>query len=166
MFCKPKQKFEISFQQNISEQLSKMSKGQLFVLLFAILKVLPLSFQSMAEYKEDFITLFEMLGSVLSEGIRKKIEHIKAPNLKQMAEASSIDSLNNQDVYISALLSGLGGCFLNKKIAGNIIKSIFKVVDPEYESHIGWRDAVVIYVKTHSKAIVSTLTSIGSFPTY
>ena len=50
MFAKPKQKFELSFQQDISEQLRKMTKHQLITLFFAILSILPINVEFMAEY--------------------------------------------------------------------------------------------------------------------
>jgi hypothetical protein len=68
--------------------------------------------------------------------------------------------------FISSLLSGLGGPLLNRNLAGNIFESIIKLVLPEYNSLTGWRDSLVIYVRSHSKATAATLSNIGAHPSY
>ena len=166
MFVKPKQNFEISFQRDISEQLSKMSKHQLIRIFFAIFNILHLNTQLLSEYKQEFTSFFRTLGSVLAEDIKDKIEGNKAPNMEQMAQTSSKDSLDNQNPYISSFIYGIGGPHLNRSLAGNIVEALFKLVDTEYDSYVGWRDSLVTYVKSHSKATISALTYLGSHPTY
>ena len=55
---------------------------------------------------------------------------------------------------------------MNQNLAHNILESILKLVLPDYNSLIGWRDSLVMYVKTHSKATVVTLSTISAHPTY
>ena len=149
MFAKPKQKFELSFQQDISEQLRKMTKHQLITLFFAILSILPINAEFMAEYKQQFMAFFKTLGSILAEVIREKIIGNIAPDIEQISKISSEASFDDTNPYISSLIYGLGGSHLNKSLAGNIVEALFKLVDSEYESHVGWRDSLVTYVKTH-----------------
>ena len=40
---KPKQKYELNFQEDISEQLGKMTTAQLIKLLYTIISIIPLS---------------------------------------------------------------------------------------------------------------------------
>ena len=51
---KPKQKFEINFQQNISDQLGQMTTAQLIRLFFVIASLLPINFELMSDYQKEF----------------------------------------------------------------------------------------------------------------
>ena len=50
---KPKQKFEINFQGNISEQLREMTSSQLVKLFTTIASLLSISADTMNEYKDE-----------------------------------------------------------------------------------------------------------------
>ena len=56
-FRKPKQNFEIHFEQNISQQLGEMTSAQLVRLFFTVASLLPLSFEFMSNYQSEFINL-------------------------------------------------------------------------------------------------------------
>ena len=67
--------------------------------------------------------------------------------MTNMAEATANIAIENENPFLCAMFSGLGGDSFNKKLAGNIIEAVTKIVDPEYEGIIGWRDSIVTYVK-------------------
>ena len=73
--AKPKQKYELNFQNDISDQLEQMTKQQLLRLFFTIIKIIPISFALLSEYQVDFINLFRALGKALAESFsNKKVE--------------------------------------------------------------------------------------------
>ena len=55
---------------------------------------------------------------------------------------------------------------MDKILSRNIIESITKLAVPEYYSFLGWRDSLVFFVRTHSKATASALSHIIAHPTY
>ena len=83
---KPKQKFEVNFQTDISEQLKEMKIKQLIRLFFAILTILPISFGLMIEFNYKFILLFKSLGKALAEGMKAK--NLVSPKFDNMADVS------------------------------------------------------------------------------
>ena len=50
---KPKQKYELNFQEDISEQLGKMTTAQLVKLLYTIISIIPLS-EAILQYPTEF----------------------------------------------------------------------------------------------------------------
>ena len=162
--AKPKQKFEVNFQKDICEQLDTMTKQQLVRLFFTVSKLLPISFPLMTEFREEFIFLFKSLGRALAEGIRGRVR--ESPNMANMAEVSANIAIENENPFLHAMFSGLGGESFDKKLAGNIIEALIRIVDPGYEGIIGWRDSIVTYVRTHSKTTATMLRHIGAHPTY
>ena len=50
IMAKPKQKYELNFQNDISDQLEQMTKQQLLRLFFTIIKIIPISFALLSEY--------------------------------------------------------------------------------------------------------------------
>ena len=147
---KPKQKFEINFQRNIAKQLSEMKSFQLVKLLMTITSVLPLSEDMMNEYQDEFKDFLRMIGSVVREDIRTKAYLDKAPEIEELSQCLTKSNTENKYPFLFSLLSGLGGPMLNQNLAWNILESILKLVLPNYNSLIGWRNSLVIYVKTHS----------------
>ena len=166
MSGKPNQKFELNFQNNISDELAIMTKHQLILLLFTILNILPISMELMCEFKNEFVNLFTVIGSLFSQDIKSKYSQTKEPDMEKMAQSNSRTGFEQLNPFLSALISGLGGPNLNKNICGNIIEGIIKIACPDYNSCVGWRDSLVIYVRTYSKSTISTLTQIGAYPTY
>ena len=79
---KPKQKFEINFQENISEQLKIMTSTQLVRLFFTVSSLLPISLEIMRDFKTEFEEFFKSLGSVIGDEIRNNINTNKAPNIE------------------------------------------------------------------------------------
>ena len=65
--------------------------------------------------------------------------------MEQMTNISSNICFNTRNTYITSLIYGLGGHSINTNLAGNIIEALFKIVDSEYNSHVGWRDSLVKY---------------------
>ena len=162
--AKPKQKFEVNFQKDISGQLETMTKKQLVRLFFTVSKLLAISFPLMTEFQEEFIFFFKSLGRALAEGIRGRMR--VSPNMENMAEVSANIAIENENPFLYAMFSGLGGDNFNQKLAGNILEALIRIVDPGYEGIIGWRDSIVTYVRTHSKTTATMLTHIGAHPTY
>ena len=58
-FRKPKQKFQLHFEHDISSQLKDMTPSQLFRLFFIIANLLPLSFDDMKKYQSEFSNIIE-----------------------------------------------------------------------------------------------------------
>ena len=54
----------------------------------------------------------------------------------------------------------------NQILTQSIIESIRKLVVPDYNSLIGWRDSIVLYVRSGSKATVATLSNIVAHLSY
>ena len=165
-FRKPKQNFEIHFEQNISQQLGEMTSAQLVRLFFTVASLLPLSFEFMSNYQSEFINLFAKFGATLGENIRNKIDTNRVPEIGDLANVSAKNNQGMLFPFITSFLKGLGGDLTDKILTQNIIESIIKLVLPEYNSYIGWRDSLVIYVRTHSKATAAALTHILPHPTY
>ena len=163
---KPKQKFEINFQENISEQLTTMTPTQLVRLFFTVSSLLPISLDLMRDFKTEFEEFFKMLGSVIGDEIRNNINTNKAPNIQDLAEVSIKTNYGGQLSLLCSFLSGLAGDFVNRNLTSSIIKSMIKLVLPDYNSLIGWRDSLVIYVRTHSRATIETLSTILANPSY
>ena len=55
---KPKQKFEVNFQLDITDQLGEMTSSQLVRLFHTIATLLPLSVTFMAQYQDEFKCLW------------------------------------------------------------------------------------------------------------
>ena len=163
---KPKQKFEINFQRNMSEQMREMTSSQLVRLFLTIASLLPLSADIMNEYHDEFENFLEMLGSAIGQDIRTKPYLDRAPDIEDLANISTKSNKSEKCSFLSSFLSGLGGPLVNRNLARNICESILKLVLPDYNSLIGWRDSLVIYVRTHSKATVATLSTIMAHPSY
>ena len=58
-FRKPKQKFQLHFEHDISSQLKDMTPSQLFRLFFTIANLLTLSFDDMKKYQSEFSNIIE-----------------------------------------------------------------------------------------------------------
>ena len=81
--AKPKQKFEVNFQNDISLQLEQMTKQQLFR---AITKLLPISITFLQEYQWEFVNLFKTIGEIL--GIWTKKEGRSNPGIDDLIKSS------------------------------------------------------------------------------
>ena len=127
-FRKPKQKFQLHFEHELSSQLKEMTPIQLFKLFFTIANLLPLSFEYMKNHQSKFST--------------------------------------TTFPFLASFLRGLGGKFSDRILSQNITESIIQLVIPEYNSFSGWRDGLVIYVRTHSKATTAALSRILPHPSY
>ena len=88
------------------------------------------------------------------------------PEIEDLAKSSAKKSLETMFPFLASFLRGLGGKFMDKVLRQNITESIIKVVIPEYNSFTGWRDGLVIYVRTHSKATTAALSRILPHPSY
>ena len=86
--AKPKQKFEVNFQNDISLQLEQMTKHQLLRLLFAITKLLPISITFLQEYQWEFVNLFKTIGEILGTWTKK--EGQSSPGIDDLIELSEI----------------------------------------------------------------------------
>ena len=163
---KPKQKYQIHFERDLSSQLKEMTPTQLVRLFFTIANLFPLSFQFMNKYQNEFSNIIELIGTTLGENIRNQISYNMIPEIEDLAKLSVNNSLEIMFPFITSFLRGLGGKFLDKVLAQNITESIIKLVIPEYNSFTGWRDGLVIYVRTHSKATTAALSRILPHPSY
>ena len=163
---KPKQKFEINFQQNITEQLGDMTSSQLVKLFFAITTLLPISMNVMCQYQDEFADFLRIIGSAIGEDIRKNTLSKEAPDIAVLADCSNKSEIGAEYPFLSSFLDGLGGSFVNRNLVKSIIESIIRLVIPDYNSLIGWRDALVIYVRTHSKATIAALSTVLPYPSY
>ena len=163
---KPKQKFEINFQRNTSEQLREMTSSQLVRLFLTIASLLPISADLMNEYHDEFEDFLKMIGSTIGQDIRRKTYLDRAPDIEDLTKSSTESDSREKYSLLYSFLSGVGGPMLNQNLATNILESILKLVLLDSNSLIGWRDSLVIYVRTHSKAIVTTLSTIMSHPSY
>ena len=86
-FRKPKQKFQLHFEHDISSQLKEMTPTQLFRLFFISANLLPFSFDDMKKYQSEFSNIIEKIGITLGENIRIQIENsrlIPDKNLETM----------------------------------------------------------------------------------
>ena len=81
--AKPKQKFEVNFQNDISLQLKQMTKQQLFR---AITKLLPISITFPQEYQWEFVNLFKTIGEILGTWTKK--EGQSNPGIDDLIESS------------------------------------------------------------------------------
>ena len=163
---KPKQKFEVNFQLDITEQLGEMTSSQLVRLFLTIATLLPLSVNLMAQYQDEFKDVLRIIGSAIGDDIRKKTLSDEAPDIADLADCSITSELGAKYSFLSSFLDGLGGPLVNRHLVRNIIESIIRLVIPDYNSLIGWRDALVIYVRTHSKATIDVLSTVLPYPSY
>ena len=99
-------------------------------------------------------------------------EHEKKGISKEYPDIEDLDgilSLRKHDSkfpFLCSFLQGLGGPLFDQKLARIVIEAIRILASPDYTSLIGWRDSLVIYVRTHSKAAISTLSHILPYPSY
>ena len=129
--AKPKQKFEVNFQNDISLQLEQMTKHQLLRLLFAITKLLPISITFLQEYQWEFVNLFKTIGEILGTWTKK--EGRSNPGVNDLIESSEIINLEKENPSLNAIFLGLGGKYFDKKLAVNICDDLKKIADPQYE---------------------------------
>ena len=166
-FRKPKQKFQFHFEHDISSQLKDLTPTQLFRLFFTIANLLTLSFDDMKKYQSKFSNIIEKIGVALGNNIRNQIKNSNMiPEIEDLAKSSAKKSLETIFPFLASFLRGLGGKFMDEVLCQNITESIIKVVIPEYNSFTGWRDGLVIYVRTHSKATTAALSRILPHPSY
>ena len=92
--AKPKQKFEVNFQNDISLQLEQMTKHQLLRLFFAITKLLPISITFLQEYQWEFVNMF---GEILCTWTKK--EGRSRPGIDDIIESSEIINLEKENQY-------------------------------------------------------------------
>ena len=162
---KPKQKFEINFQGDISEQFRQMTSTQLLKIFFVICSIIPFTFELMSDYQNEFEEFMKVLGNALAVNIKRRTS-TEVPDIEVLAETSFRSNLEKLFPFLSAFLSGLGGPLSNKILTQSIIESIRKLAVPDYNSLVGWRDSLVIYVRSRSKATVATLSNILAHPSY
>ena len=122
--AKPKQKFEVNFQNDISLQLEQMTKHQLLRLLFAITKLLPISITFLQEYQWEFVNLFKTIGEILGTWTKK--EGRSNPGIDDLIESSEIINLEKENPFLNAIFLGLGGNYFDKKLAVNICEDLKK----------------------------------------
>ena len=166
-FRKPKQKFQLHFEHDISSQLKEMTPTQLFRLFFISANLLPFSFDDMKKYQSEFSNIIEKIGITLGENIRIQIENSRLiPEIEDLAKSSSNKSLETMFPFVASFLRGLGGKFMDKVLSQNITESIIKLVIPDYNSFTGWRDGLVFYVRTYSRATTTALSRKLPHPSY
>ena len=163
---KPKQIYEINFQEDISEQLGQMTANQLIKIFFAVFSMIPLSFELMSENQEQFKEFMKVIGSVLAVNVKRLSHSDEIPDIETLTEISSDRNLEVLFPFITSFFTGLSGTLSNKILTQSLIESIRKLVVPDYNSLSGWRDSLIIYVRSHSKATATTLSNIVSHPTY
>ena len=163
---KPKQKFEINFQEDITLILTKMTTDQIVRLFFVIASLLPLSYEFISLYQYEFKDFLRRIGDTLGDNIRKQIKSDRIPEIVDLANVSVNSDSEMKYPFISSFLSGLGGPLMDKNLSQNLMESIIKLVVPEYNSFLGWRDSLVFFVRTHSKATSSALSHMIAHPTY
>ena len=127
-----------------------MTTAQLMKLFCAIFSLLPLSFQLMCDYSEEFKDFFKVMGNTFAENIRNLSNTNEIPDIETLAESSLKPNLEALFPFLSSFLSGLGGPLSNKILTQSIIESIRKLVEPDYNSLIGWRDSIILYVRSRS----------------
>ena len=144
-----------------------MTPTQLFQLFFTIANLLPLSFEYMKNHQSEFSNFIENIGVALGKNIRNQIKNSSMiPEIEDLAKSSANKSLETTFPFLASFLRGLGGKFSDRILSQNITESIIKLVIPEYNSFSGWRDGLVIYVRTHSKATTAALSRILPHPSY
>ena len=163
---KPTQKFAINFQEDITLELAKLTTSQIVRLFFSIASLLPLSYSFFCQYENEFEDFLKRIGDTLGDNLREQTKSKKIPEIDDLANISVNSETDNQYPFISSFLSGLGGPLMDKNLSQNIIESIIKLVVPEYNSFLGWRDSLVFFVRTHSKATSIALSHMIAHPTY
>ena len=114
-FRKPKQKFQLHFEHDISSQLKDMTPSQLFRLFFIIANLLPLSFDDMKKYQSEFSNIIEKIGAALGDNIRNQIKKSSMiPEIEDLAKSSAKKSLETMFPFLASFLRGLGGKFMDK----------------------------------------------------
>ena len=84
-FRKPKQKFQLHFEHEISSQIKKgiptptPTPTKLFQLFFTIENLLPLSFEYEKNYQSEFSNIIENIGGALGKNIWTQIKDSKGP---------------------------------------------------------------------------------------
>ena len=142
---KPKQKFEINFQEDITLILTKMTTDQIVRLFFVIASLLPLSYEFISLYQYEFKDFLRRIGDTLGDNIRKQIKSDRIPEIVDLANVSVNSDSEMKYPFISSFLSGLGGPLMDKNLSQNLMESIIKLVVPEYNSFLGWRDSLVFF---------------------
>ena len=110
--AKPKQKFEVNFQNDISLQLEQMTKHQLLRLFFAITKLLPISITFLQEYQWEFVNLFKTIGEILGTWTKK--EGRSSPGIDDLIESSEIINLEKENPFLNAIFWVLRATILIK----------------------------------------------------
>ena len=123
--AKPKQKFEVNFQNDISLQLEQMTKHQLIRLLFAITKLLPISIPFLREYQWEFVNLFKNMGEIVSTWVKKEVGI--NPSIDDLIQSSENIDLEKENPFLNAIFVGLGGNYFDKKLAVNICEDFKKI---------------------------------------
>ena len=87
-FRKPKQKFQLHFEHELSSQLKEMTPTQLFKLFFTIANLLPLSFEYMKNHQSEFSNFIENIGVALGKNIRNQIKNSSMiPEIEDLAKS-------------------------------------------------------------------------------
>ena len=86
-----------------------MTTAQLMKIFFAIFSLIPLSFQLLCDYPEEFKEFFKVIGSALAENIRNLSNTNEIPDIESLAETSLKTNLEALFPFLSSFLSGLGG---------------------------------------------------------
>ena len=172
---RPKEIFQINFNQDLQPQLKIMSITHLFRLLVVILALIPIESFTSSENQSNAISIFCFFGKAIRKITKKKIseDEIKFQNIEpweKAKHASAINTFESSDPITKSFIFGLAGGarnFLDPGFCGKFIDSLGKIVCPSYISDLGVRDGFLMAITTRSKEAYNLMTrSSGASPMY
>jgi hypothetical protein len=172
---RPKEVFQINFNQDLREQLKIMSLTQLFRLLIVILVLIPTESFSKTENQSNATSIFCFFGKVIQKITQikniedeEKLENVD--NWTKAKNASAIKIYESSHPVTKSFILGLAGgarALIDVGFCGKFIDSLGKIVSPTFISGLGLRDAFLMAIMTRSKeAYDLTTRSAGASPMY
>ena len=151
-----KEIFEISFNKELTEQVSVFSTKQLILLLIAILTILPQEAFINAEFKKEFGKIFSFFGNCIRNEVEKNLDdgRTEGNSWEKAANASAIKTFENSSYYVKKFITGLSRDekILNTAICGNLVDTMSKLAKPDYISDVGFRDGLLMMLASKCKA--------------
>ena len=171
---RPKEIFQINFNEELRHQLQVMSLKQLFKLPLSLLIIIPMESFISSDNESNSTSLFCFFGKIIRKVTQKKIaeDEIKYQHIDEWSKAtnaSAIQTFENSHPIEKSFIFGLAGgrALIDVGFCGKFVDSLRKIVNPKNISDLGVRDSFLMAIITRSREAYNLMArSSGSSPMY
>ena len=163
---RPKEIFQVNFNEDLRPQLQNMSIAQLFRLLLVILIIIPYESFITSENQANATSMFCFFGKIIRKITQKKISEdvIRYQNVDQWTKATNASAINTYEEthpVVKSFILGLAGgprALIDIGFSGKFIDSLGKIVNPKHISDLGVRDSFLMAIITRSREAYNLMT--------